>query len=278
MAKMGTLKLGVAMTTRFATALLAAAAMIAAAYAETETMKDGPMQGLERLSERGAERLLRRYDINHDGKIPRAEMYGVIGARFAAATRRAAEMSIEQFVAARAAEYRPSNEAMFQRLDWNGDSKLTLAEYTAPQHIRFVGLDPKGKGFIFCGYDPAQRGGRGGLAGFCRENDLDMDGRVTRAELDQALTKRFSTGAGKGQTMTKTQFVQSEEQRYLPVNVRQFHRLDQDGGGTLTIQEYAAAEITLFARLDKNGNKVLEPAELRPKQTRLARSDNRSAF
>lgn len=233
-------------------------------------MKDGPMQGLERTAERSAERLLRQYDANHDGKITRAEMNGILGARFAAATHHAPDMSIEQFVAARAEEFRSSNEAMFHRLDWNGDGKLTLAEYAAPQHIRFVELDRNGAGAVFCGYDPSVRGGRGGMAGFCRENDLDMDGKVTRAELDQAIAKHFAAGAGKSGALTQSQFVAGEEQRYLPVNIRAFRRLDEDGSGSLTIQEYAASEIALFARLDKNGNGVLEPNELHPRQTRMA--------
>lgn len=236
------------------------------------------MQGVERTSERNAERLLRQYDVNHDGKITRAEMNGVIGARFAAATHHAAEMTVEQFVAARAGEFRASNQAMFHRLDWNGDGKLVLAEYAAPQHIRFVELDRNGLGYVFCGFDPSSRGGRAGLAGFCRENDLDMDGKVTRAELDAAIAKRFTAGAGKGQTMTLEQFVTSEEQRYLPVNVRLFHRLDQDGSGGLTIQEYAANDVAQFARLDKNGNGVLEPGELHPHQTRTARNDRQVSY
>jgi hypothetical protein len=186
-------------------------------------------------------------------------------------------MSVEQFIAARASEFRAANEAMFHRLDWNGDGKLTLAEYAAPQHIRFVELDRAGVGYVFCGVaDPSARSGRAGLAGFCRENDLDMDGRVTRAELDQAVAKRFNAGAGKAQSMALPQFIASEEQRYLPVNVRLFRRLDQDGDGLLTIQEYAATEIALFARLDKNGNRVLEATELHPRAMRMARNDKQT--
>jgi len=265
------------MTTRLTIALLVGAALTIGANAQTAASgqaNDGPMQGLERSNERGAERLLRQFDLNKDGKVGRDEMNRTIGARFAAATHHLPGMSVEQFIAARAAEFLPANEAMFHRLDWNGDGKLTLAEYAAPQHIRFVELDRTGAGYVFCGVsDPLARSGRAGLAGFCRENDLDMDGRVTRTELDQAIAKRFAAGAGKTQTMTLTQFVASEEQRYLPVNVRLFRRLDQDGDGLLTIQEYASNEVTLFARLDKNGNGVLEPSELHPHAARMARNE-----
>jgi len=232
------------------------------------------MQGLERTSERSAERLQRQFDFNKDGRVTRAEMNSILGARFVAFTHHAPTMSLEQFIAARASEFRPANEAMFHRLDWNGDGKLTLAEYAAPQHIRFVELDRAGVGYVFCGIaDPLARNGRAGLAGFCRENDLDMDGRVTRAELDQAISKRFAASAGRSQSMVLAQFITSEEQRYLPVNVRVFRRLDVDGDGLLTIREYAAAETVLFAKLDKNGNGVVEPNELHPHQTRVARNE-----
>lgn len=258
------------------TALCAAGFVGAAPLADTQ-QNNGLMQGLERANERGAERMIRLFDGNKDGKVGRKEMDNSLGARFAAATHHQAGMSLEQYLAARAAEFRPSNEAMFLRLDWNGDGKLSLAEYTAPQHIRFVELDRAGQGFVFCGVtDSSQRSGRAGLAGFCRENDLDMDGKVTRAELDQALAKRFAAAAGRGQTLDRKQFVASEEQRYLPLNVRTFRRLDQDGDGLLSIREYAATETALFVRLDKNGNGVLEANELRPRNQRMARNEGQA--
>ncbi len=267
------------MTTRLTIALLLGAALTSIAGAQTtgQAMNNGPMQGLERSAERGAERLLRQFDLNKDGKVTRDEMNRTIGARFAAATHHTPGMSVEQFIAARASEFRPANEAMFHRLDWNGDNKLTLAEYAAPQHIRFVELDRTGAGYVFCGVaDPGVRSGRAGLAGFCREDDLDLDGRVTRTELDQAVAKRFAAGAGKSSALALPAFIASEEQRYLPVNIRVFRRLDQDGDGLLTIQEYAGAEVALFARLDKNGNGVLEQAETHPRAARMARNERQS--
>lgn len=255
-------------------ALLMGTALAVAANAQSaQNAKNyGPLQGLSQSAERGGQRLLRDYDANKDGRVTRAEMNNILGGRFAAATRHMAGMSLEQFVVARAAEFHAANEAMFHRLDWSGDGKLTLAEYAAPQHIRFVELDRNGQGYVFCGGDGVARGR---LAAFCRENDLDMDGRVTRAELDQALTKRFISGAAKGASMNLAQFVASEEQRYMPTNIYLFRRLDQDGDGLLTIQEYAASETALFARLDKNGNGVLEPSELHLRQTRVASTDQR---
>lgn len=227
------------------------------------------MQGLERTTERGAERLVRTFDLNHDGRVTRAEMNNLIGWRFASSTHHGPTMSLEQFMAERAAEFRKSNEAMFHRLDWNGDNKLTLTEYGAAQRVRFVQLDRDGAGFVSCSYrDQALRGSSHGLAGFCRENDTNMDGRVTRSELDAAIAKRFQAAANGGQMLALEAFVKSEEERYGIANVRLFRRLDTDEDGLLNLPEFAAQDEALFDKIDKNHDGVLTPAELQPRTQR----------
>jgi Ca2+-binding EF-hand superfamily protein len=252
-------------------AVLMAGAAVAAGNNGT-VQNDGPMQGLERSTERGAVRLARDFDINKDGRVTRAEMNNVLGYRFATATHHGPTMSLEQFMAERTAEFRQSNEAMFHRLDWNGDGKLTLAEYGAAQRIRFVQLDREGTGFVACSVrDQAMggtSGGRGGISGFCRDNDTNMDGRVTRAELDAAIAKRFAQSAGGAQTMNLTQFVTGEEERYGIANVRLFRRLDTDEDGLLSITEFAAQDEAMFDQIDKNHDGVLTPAELQPRNGR----------
>jgi len=238
---------------------------------------DGPMQGVERTVERGAERLARDYDLNKDGRVTRAEMNNVLGYRFVVATHHGPTMSLEQFMAERAGEFRKSNEAMFHRLDWNGDGRLTLAEYGAAQRVRFVSLDREGTGFVACAaHDQAIRGGGGRLAGFCRDNDTNMDGRVMRAELDGAIAKRFAQCATPAQTLALAQFVTCEEERYATANVRLFRRLDTDEDGLLTIQEFAATDEALFAKLDRDHDGVLTPAELQTRSARAGRADRRS--
>jgi Ca2+-binding EF-hand superfamily protein len=248
--------------------VLAVLAVAGAAFA-ADMPSDGPMQGFDRGTERGAMRLERDFDRNGDGRVSRAEMNNVIGYRFATATHRGPTMSLEQFLAERAAEFRKSNEAMFHRLDWNGDGKLTVAEYGAAQRVRFVQLDRDGAGFVSCGAgDRLSGAGRGGLNAFCRDNDTNMDGRVTRAELDAAIARRFSQGAAGAQTMVVAQFVAGEEQRYGIANVRLFRRLDIDEDGLLTIKEFATSDEELFDTLDKNHDNVLTPAELHGRNAR----------
>jgi len=268
---------GLAMSTTTTMALALGAVLMAGTAGAAGTANDGPMQGLERTTERGAERLMRDYDLNKDGRVTRAEMNNVLGYRFALATHHGPTMSLEQFMAERAGEFRKSNEAMFHRLDWNGDGRLTLAEYGAAQRVRFVSLDREGVGFVACAArDQAVRGGNGRLAGFCRDNDTNMDGRVTRAELDSAIAKRFAQCGGGAPTLTLAQFVSGEEERFATANVRLFRRLDTDEDGLLTIQEFAATDEALFAKLDRDHDGVLTPAELQARTARVEHADRKS--
>jgi Ca2+-binding EF-hand superfamily protein len=103
------------------------------------------------------------------------------------------------------------------------------------------------------------------LARFCQLNDLDQDGKVTRAEFDAAIAKRFAAASkGKG-VMTSAEFYADELANFQDMNSRMFKRLDRDRTGLLTLQEYAAPEEKLFARLDKNNRGVLTEDEMRPR-------------
>lgn len=245
--------------------LLGAVTFVAGAgigLAQVSDSSEGPLQGIDRNSERGADRLEREFDINKDGRVTHDEMNRTIGARFAAATRHAPRMSADLFMTVRADSFRKSNEAAFRRLDWNGDGKLTLAEYGMAQRVRFAAMDREGAGSVSC-IAADFGGGRGGnIARFCSDNDLNLDGRVTRAELDTAISKRFSQVTGGSQSMNETQFALSEQQRFASANARLFRRLDEDGDGFLTVQEFGGVELKLFAKLDKNKDGVLGPAEM----------------
>lgn len=248
-----------------------------AGVAQTARTADGPMQGLERSTERGADRLRREFDLNKDGRVTQDEMNRTIGARFVAATQHAPTMTMDQFMVVRANAFRQSNDAMFRRLDWNMDGKLSLAEFAAPQRIRFVAMDRDGAGAVSCvARENDVGGGRAGLARFCTDNDVNLDGRVTRPELDTASAKRFAATAGGSQGMTPAQFALSEQQRYASANARTFRRLDEDGDGLLTVQEFGGAELKLFARLDKNRDRVLAPSELHNRVARGGRNERRA--
>jgi len=269
---------------------------------------DGPMQGLVHRG-RLADRLLQDYDTNHDGKITRAEFNNVLGTRFAVATHRGKLMTEDQFAAIHQADFQRHAGEMFRRIDWNGDGKLTLDEFVAPQRAHFQMMDRDGSGTVSCnpvsragfgdGTAPPPdapppggddrggrhgwrgghgwggfgggfgRGGRGfagfGRARFCGESDISRDGKVTRAEFDQIMLKHFQSATGGAPTMTQAQFVADLSGRYREMNDRMFKRLDKDGDGKLSLAEFAAPPLKLFARLDRNNDGVITPDEMKPR-------------
>ncbi len=107
------------------------------------------MQGLVHRS-RLSERLLEEYDANHDGKVTRAEYNNVLGSRFAAITHGAAAMTEDQFAAIHQGDFEKHAAEMFRRADWNGDGRLSLDEFTAPQRAHFQMMDREGTGTVTC--------------------------------------------------------------------------------------------------------------------------------
>ena len=143
------------MTKNTKIALLLGAAVIiggstlAYAHMDGPMPPDGPMQG---LLHRGklSERLLAEFDGNKDGKITRAEFNNVIGTRFAAAAHGGPGMNEDAFIAIHQGDFQNHTGEMFRRIDWNGDGRLTLEEFTAPQRAHFQMMDHDGTGTVTC--------------------------------------------------------------------------------------------------------------------------------
>jgi Ca2+-binding EF-hand superfamily protein len=287
--------------------LLGAAAILggsglAMAHMDGPTPPDGPMTGLLHRG-RLADRLLAEYDTNKDGKITKAEYNSVLGGRFAAITHGKDTMTEDQFMAIHQGDFEKHTADMFRRVDWNGDGKLTLDEFTAPQRAHFQMMDRDGAGTVSCnpvrqadsgpnggprdGGDRGWRGGHGpggfadrggwhrrvgfggrggfGRAAFCHDGDLGRDGTVTRAEFDTFMTKQFSAATNGSPYMTQAQFTALQQMRYREMNDRMFKRLDKDGDGKLTMAEFAAPPLKLFARLDRNNDGVITADEMKPR-------------
>jgi Ca2+-binding EF-hand superfamily protein len=251
---------------------------------------DGPMQGLmHREGGRLGDRLLAEFDLNHDGKITHTEYNTVIANRYSKAVHGGKGMTYEAFIAIRMPEFQKHAAEMFKRVDWRGDGKITLEEYAAPQRAHFEMMDRDASGVVSCApsrgasagaADDSAFGGRGrrggggfggrgaggfGLARFCEVNDLNQDGKVTRAEFDGAIAKKFAAATkGKG-VMTAAEFYGDELANFQDMNSRMFRRLDRDRDGLLTLQEYASSEERLFARLDKNNDGTITEDEMRPR-------------
>ena len=280
----------------FGVAALLGGTGLAVAQMDGPPPPDGPMQGLVHR-DRLADRLLAEFDTNHDGKITHAEFNNVLGSRFAAATRGAKLMSADQFLALHQPDFAKHTAEMFHRADWNGDGRLTLEEFAAPQRAHFEMMDRGGTGIVSCNpvvganYQPGgqPQGDRGrhgfgggprgfggfGRARFCSEADLSRDGRVTRAEFDTITAKEFSAVANGGSTMTLAQFTADEAVRYRDINAKMFKRLDTSGDGKLTLAEFAAPPEKMFDRLDRNHDGVITPDEMKPRFARRGDSSGR---
>jgi Ca2+-binding EF-hand superfamily protein len=272
-------------------AVMACSSGLAFAHMDGPPPPDGPMDGIVHR-ETMADRLLAEFDTNKDGKITKAEFNGVIGTRFAAATHGGKEMTPEQFAAIHQGDFQKHSADMFRRLDWNGDGRLTLDEFTAPQRAHFQMMDHDGSGVVQCNPyqhadfregppppgDDQDRGGyhRGGyrhggfdygrfeLARFCGDSDVTRDGKVTRAEFDTIMGRHFQQASGGQAFMTLAQFTAQMSVHYRDMNDRMFQRLDKDDDGKLTMAEFSASELRTFDRLDRNHDGVIDADELKP--------------
>jgi Ca2+-binding EF-hand superfamily protein len=252
---------------------------------------------------RFADRFLAEFDLNHDGKVTRDEFNKAVAKDFSDASHGQPTMSEDQFIASRTKDLRQRVTEMFHRSDWNGDGKLSFDEFAAPTRAVFERMDRDGTGVAACSArrseaedaPPAQQRGRpnaapasynnrsrssgGGSRGrgsFCAEFDLNRDGKVTRAELDQGLHQQFQAATKNGPFMSLDQLYGLELAHYREMDARIFQHMNTSYTGKLTLQEYAASEAKFFARLDKDGNGVITIDELSRSRgsngTRVAKS------
>lgn len=108
---------------------------------------------------------------------------------------------------------------MFERSDTNGDGFVSKEEFAAGRNAMFAKLDANGDGFI------------------------------DQAELDKAREAWHQRASKPAQTDTGTQAeAQNKQHRGF------MQRMDADGDGKVTAQEFAVAGDRMFARLDKNAD------------------------
>jgi hypothetical protein len=269
-------------------AVLLTVTRVAFAQIDGPLPPDGPMQGLLRR-DRMTDRPLVEFDANHDGKITHSEFNNVLGSRFAAATHGAKGMTLEQFQESHQVDFSKHTVEMFRRADWNGDGRLSLEEFSAPQRAHFEMMDQDGTGIVSC--NPVSNAGlrySGPISGgdrysastnrrtgpgfsgfararFCGDADLSRDGKVTRSEFDTIVAKEFARASGGGATLTLAQFSAEQAARFRDMNAGMFKRLDSDGDGKLSLAEFAASSERMFDRLDKNHDGVITPEEMKPR-------------
>jgi len=261
-----------------------AIAQLNSSHAAQKPAQNGPVSYEEGypVRSRAAQKFLAEFDLKKDGRVTHDEFNRTLAHEFSQATGGAQTMTLEQYAAFHAKDLRAQSQTLFHDMNWKGDNKLTLEEYMAAERSRFEYLDRDGTGAISCrssrsrGTDsPAPRSARGnsndasaspfggarGRTSICYTDDLNKDGQVTRAEFDKANTQQFTQFAKNG-AMTQEQFYQMLFAQSRGISERVFRRLDRDGTGRLTLQEWAAPQERLFARLDKDNDGVVTLDEL----------------
>ncbi len=234
---------------------------------------------------RFADKFLGEFDTNKDGKVTHDEFNKTLAHEFAAATRGAPAMTLDQYAAMHLKDLRDQAGENFHRTDWNGDGKVTLDEYMSAERDRFEQMDRDGTGVISCGSSrgnrqfgdapaPSRRssgsssggsGSRGfgsrGRSSLCYAYDANRDGKVTRAEFDKLTQQQFNAFA-KGGSLNAEQYYQLLAAQSRAISERVFQRLDRDRDGKLTLAEFAASQERLFSRLDKNNDGAVTEDEL----------------
>jgi Ca2+-binding EF-hand superfamily protein len=223
-------------------------------------------------------------DSNHDGVVDEDEYVHEFDARMAQELERARAAQVEQ------------TGARFAALDTDKDGKVSRKEFDAAGEKTWQGgqrvLADKGKGKADAGYTPgeaktagsAQRfdnagGNRLGMPtshtaeGFLALYDGNGDGKVDRAEFDQARDAQFArTDRDGDDALSQDEYLAEYEDRLdrriasmnqgenRQVHVR-FGVLDADKDGKMTFAEYQVSGKHLFETADRNHDGVVDAAD-----------------
>ncbi len=96
-----------------------------------------------------------------------------------------------------------------------------------------------------------------------RDFDLNKDGTIAQAELDQALADRFSKLSGGGGSLTEAQFSQAHEAMLQDHTGGQFRRIDWNGDGMLSLAEFRAPLRARFEKMDRDASGTISCAARR---------------
>ncbi len=207
---------------------------VAEAKALIERRMERRSKRWQRRGRKFAERMIRRFDGDKDGKVTRAELDARI-------------------------------KEKFQRADLDGDGVITDADL--PPMMRDRGI-LSGKGHV--GHRRGRRGAR--MMRFLRDADTNADGQISFEEAMAASGKRFARfDRNKDGAVDKSDLdlLRNEIVDYRVK--RLMHRFGASGDGKLTKEQFAKFRNDRFARMDYNSDGELSRDELPRRHKRMWR-------
>lgn len=94
--------------------------------------------------------------------------------------------------------------------------------------------------------------------------DLDGDGTITRAEVEQVTAERFARFDESGDGYIDLDaFLALQAERQRERHVAMFERMDKDGDGRLSLEEYSTPAVRMVERLEKSGDGTIDRESLR---------------
>ena len=92
---------------------------------------------------------------------------------------------------------------------------------------------------------------------FLAEFDTNKDGKVTHDEFNRTLAHEFAVATKGAPEMTLDQYVGIHLKDLRDEAAENFHRIDWNGDGKITLDEYMASERDRFELMDRDGSGVI---------------------
>jgi len=125
------------------------------------------------------------------------------------------------------------------------------------------------------GDDHGRRGGGPQAAQMLMSYDTDGDGNITQDEIDAFRTARLAEFDADGNgTLSLEEYQALWLDAYRERMVDNFQRHDDDGDGIVTLEEFSEDQANMVARMDRNGDGVLN-ADDRPERGERGGRDGR---
>jgi Ca2+-binding EF-hand superfamily protein len=222
------------------------------------------------------EHMLKKLDTNGDGRISLDEFLAAATARFQQIdTQNRGSVTVDQIANSPKALERMQRRAehVVEHLDKANNGYITQDEFIAAAKQRFAKLDKNGDGKLTPDEMNRSRGERasspsgkhGQFAERRFELDANHDGVVTLNEYVAAAVTKYKEldSAGNGR-VTADEIANSPKahERAERVAERVAKRLDTNGNGVITKDEFLAAAKQRFAKLDKDSDGYLEANEI----------------